>query len=87
MSLKHTLTNERLTSNPRFGNSFALVNTAIGEARARVHSGEGEENPHIACDVMEDLAYDRCGCVNTQELVLEDTPGDEICFPDDQEVV
>lgn len=54
MSLRDTLTNEVLVN--EFDNLFDLVNKAIQQARARVQSGEGEDNPHIASDVMEQLA-------------------------------
>jgi hypothetical protein len=85
MSLKDTLTNEKLTRN--FKNSFELVMSAIQEARSRVHAGEGEDNPHIAVEVMEQLAKAK-KVVEVPEVITagKDTPGDEITFPDDQEV-
>lgn len=85
MSLRDTLTNENLVAN--FDNPFDLVNSAINEARARVYSGDGESNPHIASDVMETLAKKgKVIEVSEQELEYQNTPEDEICFPDEQEV-
>jgi hypothetical protein len=84
MSLKDTLTNERLTQN--FDNPFELVMSAIKEARSRVHSGEGEDNPHIAVEVMEDLAK-RGRVAPVKELLnTAETPGDAITFPEDTQV-
>jgi signal peptidase I len=84
MSLKDTLTNERLTQN--FDNSFELVMSAIKEARSRIHSGEGEDNPHIAVDVMEDLSKKKRVVVPELINTGKDTPGDEITFPDGQDI-
>lgn len=53
MSLKNTLTNEKLSQ--RFDNPFALVNYAIGLAKIRVHRGEGL-NSNPVNDVLELIA-------------------------------
>lgn len=53
MSLKNTLTNEKLSK--RFDNPFALVNYAIGLAKIRVHRGEGL-NSNPVNDVLELIA-------------------------------
>ncbi|MCP5470249.1 MAG: hypothetical protein H7A36_07095 [Chlamydiales bacterium] len=53
MSLKDTLTNERL--NDRFSNPFKLVNYAIGLAKDRVMAGDGMRS-HLATDVLEVIA-------------------------------
>lgn len=56
MSLKNTLTNEKL--NKRFINPFSLVNYAISLAKVRLERGEGlESNP--ANDVLELIASNR----------------------------
>lgn len=50
MSLKYSLTNEKLTK--RFDNPFSLVNYAIELAKVKVQRGEGiDSNP--ANDVLE----------------------------------
>lgn len=55
MSLKDTLTNEKLGQ--RFDNPFALVNYAISLAKVRVMRGEGmDSNP--ANDVLEAISLD-----------------------------
>ena len=53
MSLKDTLTNEKL--NDRFTNPFKLVNFAIGIVKEQVGRGEGMRS-HLANDVLEELA-------------------------------
>lgn len=53
MSMKHSLTNEKL--NARFDNPFSLVNYAIRLAKDKISRGEETEaNP--ANDVLESLA-------------------------------
>lgn len=69
MSLKNNITNERLSK--RFDNPFALVNYAIGLARAMVLRGDGlEENP--ANEVLELIAKG-----HNFEADLEDDLDDE----------
>jgi len=56
MSLKDTLTNEKL--NKRFTNPFSLVNYAISLAKVRLDRGEGlDSNP--VNDVLETIASNR----------------------------
>jgi hypothetical protein len=56
MSLKDTLTNEKL--NKRFTNPFSLVNYAISLAKVRLERGEGlDSNP--VNDVLETIASNR----------------------------
>lgn len=64
MSLKDTLTNEKL--NQRFTNPFSLVNYAISLAKTRLGRGEGlESNP--ANDVLETIAANRDTLENLPE--------------------
>jgi hypothetical protein len=71
MSLKNTLTNEKL--NKRFDNPFALVNYAIQLAKIRVQRGEGlDTNP--ANDVLELIAKEQDFPGTPEE---EDTEWDE----------
>ncbi|MFN0065763.1 MAG: hypothetical protein ACKVOH_05970 [Chlamydiales bacterium] len=53
MSLKNTLTNERL--NDRFANPFKLVNHAIVIAKQMVARGEGMHS-HLATEILEQVA-------------------------------
>ena len=53
MSLKDTLTNEKL--NDRFTNPFKLVNHAIGLVKERVTVGDGMRS-HLATEVLEVIA-------------------------------
>ncbi|MBS0623776.1 MAG: hypothetical protein JSS62_04055 [Verrucomicrobia bacterium] len=53
MSLKGTLTNEKLSK--RFGSPFALVCHAIHVAKQSVQKGEGMEM-HLASDILERIA-------------------------------
>ena len=53
MSLKNTLTNEKL--NDLYDNPFALVNKAIIMAEQGVERGEGMKS-HLATDILEIIA-------------------------------
>jgi len=53
MPFKNTLTNEQLTQ--RFDNPFALVNYAIGLAKARMEKGEGSD-PNPVSAVLESIS-------------------------------
>lgn len=53
MSLKGTLTNEKLTT--RYDNLFTLVNYAIGLTKKRIARGEGLES-NVPAAVLEDIA-------------------------------
>lgn len=53
MSLKDTLTNERL--NNHFSNPFKLVTHAIHLAKEHVQAGEGMRS-HLVTDILEEIA-------------------------------
>lgn len=69
MSLRDTLTNEPLLE--KFNNPFDLVNYAISCARERVFAGEGEDNPHISSDVLEELVEEAPLLTSVLEVDLE----------------
>ena len=69
MSLKDTLTNEKL--NQRFDNPFALVNYAIGLAKVELGRGdELETNP--VNEVLETIAYNRDQLEDIEDVEEED---------------
>lgn len=68
MSLKGTLTNEKLTK--RFGNPFELVRHAIEMADHAVAHGEGMEM-HLATDILEDIA------AGTDQVEVQEINGQE----------
>ena len=56
MSLKNSLTNEKLTK--RFESPFSLVNYAISIARTKMERGE-EADTNLVSDVLETIACGR----------------------------
>ncbi len=69
MSLKDTLTNEKLSK--RFTNPFALVNYAISLAKIKVLRGEGiDSNP--ANDVLDSIASNRDKIEDSEEEFEEE---------------
>jgi hypothetical protein len=74
MSLKNTLTNEKL--NKRFINPFSLVNYAISLAKVRLERGEGLES-NLANDVLELIASNRDKLPDIKEEYEEENTFEE----------